>query len=201
LGDVVPAAERADPAVLSALNSAEQLIEWGRTAPGRYDLLTLCPMTNLGLALDADPLVLNYFRQVTIMGGSGPFPPVGACMMIDANVQNDGEAARQVFAAACRRRLMVGVNVTSTVVTDEAAIARLHASPTPRGRFAAGGPAVVGDVHRPRQRAGPGFHCGHRGGRAIGGQMFGGGVISDHAPLTNALKAKAKSTETSTLRT
>ena len=32
------------------------------------------------------------------MGGSGPFPPVGACLMIDANVQNDGEAARRVFA-------------------------------------------------------------------------------------------------------
>lgn len=32
---------------------------------------------------------------------------------------------------------MVGVNVTRTVITDEAAMARLHAAPSVRGRFAA----------------------------------------------------------------
>jgi purine nucleosidase len=137
LGDVVPAADKAGPAVLSELSSAEQLIDWGRSAPGRYDLLTLGPMTNVGLALQADPLLLNQFRQVTIMGGSGPFPPVGTSLMIDANVQNDGEAASRTFSAPCRRRVMVGVNVTKTVVTDEVAIARLHASGSPRGQFAA----------------------------------------------------------------
>ncbi len=137
LGDVVPEADKADPAILTELSSAEQLIEWGRAEPGRYDLLTLGPMTNVGLALEANPLLLNLFRQVTIMGGSGPFPPVGAALMIDTNVQNDGEAARRVFTAACRRRVMVGVNVTRTVVMDEAAIARLHASGSAKGRFAA----------------------------------------------------------------
>jgi len=137
LGDVVPAAEKADPAVVTDLGSAEQLLEWGRSDPGRYDLLTLGPLTNVGRALDRDPQLLNTFRQVVIMGGSGPFPPVGSSLMIDANVQNDGAAARRVFAAPCARRVMVGVNVTRTVVTDEAAMARLHGAETARGQFAA----------------------------------------------------------------
>lgn len=137
LGDVVPAAEKAAPEVLSALNAADQLLEWGHAAPGRYDLLTLGPLTNVGLALESDAVLLNNFRQITIMGGSGPFPAVGTSLMVDANVQNDGEAARRVFAAPCRRRLMVGVNVTRAVVTDEAAMARLHAAASRRGQFAA----------------------------------------------------------------
>ena len=105
--------------------------------PGRYHLLTLGPLTNVGLALQSDPLLLNNFRQVAIMGGSGPFPAVGTSLMVDANVQNDGAAAREVFAAPCRRRLMVGVNITRTVVTDETAMARLHAATSKRGQFAA----------------------------------------------------------------
>ncbi len=137
LGDVVPLAERADPAVLTDGDSAETLLEWGASAPGRYSLLTLGPLTNVGRALEQNPLLLNDFRQVAIMGGSGPFPEVGTSLMVDANVQNDGEAARRVFAAPCRRRLMVGVNVTRTVVTDEAAMARLHASESRQGQFAA----------------------------------------------------------------
>jgi purine nucleosidase len=137
LGDVVPAGEKADPAVLSPLGSADQLLRWAHDEPGRYDLLTLGPMTNVGLAIERDPLLLNSFRQVVVMGGSGPFPPVGSALMIDANVQNDGEAARRVFAAPCHRRVMVGVNVSRTVVADERAMARLHTAPSERGRFAA----------------------------------------------------------------
>ncbi len=137
LGDVVPAAEKADPAVLLPVDSADALIDWARADPGRYTLLTLGPLTNVGLALQREPGLLQRFRQVVIMGGSGPFPEVGTSLMVDANVQNDGEAARRVFAAPCRRRMMVGVNVTRTVVTDEAAVTRLHASSSARGQFAA----------------------------------------------------------------
>ncbi len=137
LGDVVPAANKADPAVMLDGDSAAALIGWASSDPGRYTLLTLGPLTNVGRALEREPHLLNSFRQVVIMGGSGPFPAVGTSLMVDANVQNDGEAARRVFAAPCRRRVMVGVNVTRTVVTDEAAITRLHAGPSDRARFAA----------------------------------------------------------------
>ncbi len=137
LGDVVPPEQKADPAVLLDVDSPAALIDWASADPGRRTLITLGPLTNVGRALEREPLLLDRFRQVVIMGGSGPFPAVGTSLMVDANVQNDGEAARRVFAAPCRRRLMVGVNVTRTVVTDEAAIARLHAGTSAPARFAA----------------------------------------------------------------
>jgi purine nucleosidase len=137
LGDVVPPEQKADPAVLLDVDSPTALINWALADPGRHTLITLGPLTNVGRALEREPMLLKAFRQVVVMGGSGPFPPVGTALMVDANVQNDGEAARRMFAAPCHRRLMVGVNVTRTVVTDEADIAALHQGTSAQSRFAA----------------------------------------------------------------
>ncbi|ROQ38550.1 purine nucleosidase [Frondihabitans sp. PhB188] len=135
LGDVVET--RLLPEVLLELTAAEHLVKSANDAPGEVDLLTLGPLTNLALALAQDPLLLTKFRSVTIMGGSGPFPELGASHMFDANIQNDPKAAKAVFSAPATRRVMVGVNATGTVFTDEADIKALHASGTPTGTFAA----------------------------------------------------------------
>jgi purine nucleosidase len=82
------------------------------------------------------------------MGGSGPFPELGRTDMVDANVQNDGPAAREVFTAPAGSRLMVGVNATSQVITDESHVAALRDSGTPTGTFAADVLATYLDFYR-----------------------------------------------------
>ncbi|MGY1744718.1 nucleoside hydrolase [Blastococcus sp. SYSU D00695] len=120
-----------------AQSSAEYLVELANAAPGEYDLLPLGPLSNVALALELDPLVLTKFRSTVLMGGSGPFPPLGVTQTVDANVSNDPAAARAVFAAPRSELVMVGVNVGGRTVVDEAAVQVLHRSGTAVGEFCA----------------------------------------------------------------
>jgi purine nucleosidase len=135
LGDLHP--EKLQPRDLSPLSSAELLMRIGRDEPGRHHLLAVGPLTNLGLALEQDPELLTRYRSTVVMGGSGPFPPLGTVRMIDANIQNDPEAARRVFAAPRTELVMVGVDVTMPTVLDEQAVQALHRSGSAVGEFSA----------------------------------------------------------------
>lgn len=135
LGDIW--GEKLEPANLSPLSSAELLVEMARSRPGYYDLLPIGPLTNLGLALAIEPELLTLFRSIVIMGGSGPFPPLGTVQMVDANIHNDAEAAARVFAAPRKSLVMVGVNVTAGTIVDEAAVQALHRAGTEWGTFSA----------------------------------------------------------------
>ena len=125
------------PANLSPLSSAELIVELARSRPGYYDLLPVGPLTNIGLALQIEPELLTLFRSVVIMGGSGPFPPLGTVQMVDANIHNDADAAALVFAAPRERLVMVGVNVTAGTIVDEQAVQALQRAGTPWGTFSA----------------------------------------------------------------
>ena len=125
------------PRNLSKLSSAELLVQLARANPGYYDLLPIGPLTNIGLALQIEPELLTLFRSVVIMGGSGPFPPLGTVQMVDANIHNDADAAALVFAAPRQRLVMVGVNVTAGTIVDETMVAALHDADTSWGTFSA----------------------------------------------------------------
>jgi len=116
--------------------AAEALVRLARENPGELDLLALGPLTNLALALRIDPDLFTRYRSVVLMGGSGPYPPPGTHLTVDANVNNDPAAARAVFSAPRGELVMVGVNVTSVTLLKEHAIAALRAAGTPRSRFA-----------------------------------------------------------------
>ncbi|MEV0391270.1 nucleoside hydrolase [Nonomuraea sp. NPDC050643] len=133
LGDL--GRDRPLPAV-AAESGPELLVRLANERPGELDLLALGPLTNLALALRLDPELCTKYRSVVLMGGSGPYAPPGTLLMIDANVNNDPEAARAVFSAPRRELVMVGVNVTAGTILDERAIAALRASGTPVARFA-----------------------------------------------------------------
>jgi purine nucleosidase len=135
LGDII--AEKLVPRNLSPLSAAELLVELGRSRPGYYDLLPIGPLTNLGLALEIEPELLMLYRSVVVMGGSGPFPPLGTALMVDPNIANDAEAARRVFSGPRNRLVMVGVNVTIGAIVDEAAVQALHDADTEWGTFSA----------------------------------------------------------------
>ncbi|WP_030451119.1 nucleoside hydrolase [Herbidospora cretacea] len=117
-------------------SAAELLVRLGREQPGELDLLALGPLTNLGRALRLDPELFTRYRSVVLMGGSGPYAPPGTVLMVDANINNDPEAARAVFSAPRNELVMVGVNVTAGTILDEVAINALRAAGTPVARFA-----------------------------------------------------------------
>ncbi|GAA3670667.1 nucleoside hydrolase [Nonomuraea antimicrobica] len=121
---------------VAAETGPELLVRLANERPGELDLLALGPLTNLALALRLDPELFTKYRSVVLMGGSGPYAPPGTLLMIDANINNDPDAARAVFAAPRRELVMVGVNVTAGTILDEHAIAALRASGTPTARFA-----------------------------------------------------------------
>ena len=155
LGDL--GLQRPDPQVTDR-SAAEQIVALAHEAPGRYDLLALGPLTNLALALRLDPRLLFKLRSVVLMGGSGPYQPLGRSLMIDANVQNDAAAAHALLSAdrpADDTVTMVGVDVTGTVVLEESATSSLRHAGTAWGTFAAD---VLDAYHR--------FYV-HEWGRAV----------------------------------
>ncbi|GAA2228825.1 nucleoside hydrolase [Herbiconiux moechotypicola] len=135
LGGLWP--EPARPLRLSELSSAELIVEIGRAEPRQHHLFALGPLTNLGLALQLDPLILTRYRSVMVMGGSGPFGPPGSELTADSNVSNDPVAARAVFAAPRVSMLSVGVNVTIQAILDEGFWADLRSSGSAWSHFSA----------------------------------------------------------------
>jgi len=132
LGDLgvekLPSTPREEPA-------AQALVRIGREQPGEVDLLVLGAMSNLADAIAIDPLVLTRYRSVVVMGGSGPYQPAGTILEVDANVDADPQAAEIVFAAEHGNLVMVGVNVTTPAILDEAFMAALAAGPGPVTSF------------------------------------------------------------------
>lgn len=135
LGDVVAA--RTPPRVVVGAPAAEYLAGLARDRPGHYDLLTLGPLTNVALALDLEPALLTLFRSVVVMGGPGPD---------ETNVRRDPEAAGRVLRAPAPsgRLVVVGVDVTATVVVGDDAVRRLRAA----GREPAGFAAALVERYR-----------------------------------------------------
>lgn len=121
----------------SGEHAADQLIRLGHERDGELDLIATGPLTNLGLALRRDPEALSRYRSVTIMGGSGPFPPVGVIREVDANIHHDKTAADLVFSAPRQLMTMVGVNVCTPVVLDEASVETIAAADTTHAQIAA----------------------------------------------------------------
>lgn len=95
VGDVaLPASGRA-PAAESAV---ELLLRLSHEHEGSLRVVAVGPLTNLALALRADPALPERVLDVTVMGGAALHPgnvsPVG-----EANIANDPEAAAEVLGA------------------------------------------------------------------------------------------------------
>lgn len=103
--------------------------------PGEVSLLTIGPLSNLGLLLEADPHVAAVARQLVVMGGSaragGNALPNG-----EANIAHDPLAAARVAAAAWREPpLLVGLDVTRQATLTEAHFSLLAEHRTPAAAF------------------------------------------------------------------
>ncbi|MGN7293475.1 nucleoside hydrolase [Rhizobium sp. SAFR-030] len=102
------------------------IIDTVRAHPGEITLVAVGRMTNLALALQADPEISGLVRQVVIMGGAfgvnGNVSPAA-----EANIYGDPEAADVVFAAAWPV-VVIGLDVTMRTVMTSGFLAEMVAS-------------------------------------------------------------------------
>lgn len=134
LGDVeltglVPAEPEAKPA-------HQAIIDIARQYPGEVTLVAVGPLTNLALALKADPEVATLLKAVVIMGGAFGVAgkPGNVTPVAEANIWNDPEAADLVFTALWKLTA-VSLDVTTQVVMSPIFMDALEASAGPAGAF------------------------------------------------------------------
>ena len=78
--------------------AAALLADLARVHEGELRIVAIGPLTNLALALRADPALARRVAGVTIMGGAA-LVPGNVTPVAEANVYNDPEAAAEVLAA------------------------------------------------------------------------------------------------------
>jgi purine nucleosidase len=103
--------------------------------PGEVSVVTLGPLSNLGLLLDAEPGFASTVRELIVMGGSaragGNALPNG-----EANVAHDPLAAAVVAAASwAQPPLLVGLDVTMKATLTESHFRLLAEHRTPAAAF------------------------------------------------------------------
>lgn len=105
-----------------------------RKYPGEVTLITIGPLTNVGVALRGDPELAGMVRGLVMMGGSlsgGNITPAA-----EFNVYVDPEAARIVFQSGIPIT-MVGLDVTRKTTLTEAHVSTLEAAQNPVSQAAA----------------------------------------------------------------
>ncbi len=93
-------------------------------APGELSLVCTGPFTNLALAVQQEPRVVECVREVVVMGGTAQLPG-NVTPVAEFNVAADPEAAAIVFKQTWPVT-MIGLDVTNKVVLGAAEVRRLE---------------------------------------------------------------------------
>jgi purine nucleosidase len=127
-----------------------------RSHPGEITIVAIGPLTNVALALRADPELAPLIPQLVLMGGSlsgGNMTPAA-----EFNFYVDPEAARAVFHSGIPIT-MVGLDVTQKVVVNDQHIAALEAGDNPSSKAAGRIMRATMDHYRQTNfAAGPNMH-------------------------------------------
>ena len=112
--------------------SADLIADELRRAPGEVVLITLGPLTNLAVALQREPRLPHFARQLVIMGGSYRSPG-NTAPTSEWNVACDPEAMQAVLSAweaaqGVGRPVALGLDVTERAKFVPDHIVRLHAA-------------------------------------------------------------------------
>ena len=140
------------PEVTEALDPrpAHQLIiDLLRAQPGQITIIAVGRMTNLALALEADPGIVGLVKEIVVMGGAfgrnghtGNVTPVA-----EANIWGDPTAADIVFGTAWPV-VIAGLDVTEETIMTEAYLAQFAAEAGADGKFVRDISAFYQDFHR-----------------------------------------------------
>lgn len=120
---------------ITEASAAETIYTLAAERPGEITLLALGPLTNLAVALDAHPDLVELVDEVVVMGGNA-LVPGNATPVAEANINNDPEAADLVFGAGWPIT-MVGLDVTHQVNLPGAVIDTITAASNPGAQLLA----------------------------------------------------------------
>jgi inosine-uridine nucleoside N-ribohydrolase len=109
-------------------NGVDDLIHRLLAAPGEISLVCTGPFTNLALAAQQEPRIVESVREVVVMGGTAQLPG-NATPVAEFNVAADPEAAAIVFDQTWPVT-MVGLDVTNQVVLRADEVQRLENEPS-----------------------------------------------------------------------
>jgi purine nucleosidase len=119
---------------VSGEHAVNQLIRLSLEQPGELDLLAVGSMTNLGLALQRDPGVLNRYRSVTVLAGLS-HRPRDSFDYQDANVFHSPEAADALFGSGAPMTV-VPIDLTYGATLSDDHLRRIKESTTLQGQLA-----------------------------------------------------------------
>ncbi|MFR9728957.1 nucleoside hydrolase [Saccharopolyspora sp. MS10] len=94
----------------SAGYAADFLVDALAAAPGQIGLVAVGPLTNIALAVRKEPRIVEWARELVIMGGS--YTRGNRTPAAEFNVLADPEAAAIVFGAGWRP-VMIGLDLTA----------------------------------------------------------------------------------------
>ena len=129
-GDVPPITPAKPPIAQSA---HEFICNQINQNPGEIILCPVGPLTNLALALEHDPSIVDEVKSVTVMGGSLD-DGGNATKFAEANIWQDPHAAEKVFAANWQVN-MIGLDVTHRILCSPEEFAALPETSPKLGGF------------------------------------------------------------------
>ncbi len=101
----------------------EFIVDAARSLPGKLVLIALGPLTNVARALQMEPRLNQWVKEIVIMGGavevSGNVTPHA-----EFNIYNDAEAANVVFSSAVSVTL-IGLDVCNQVYVSQTDVPRI----------------------------------------------------------------------------
>lgn len=113
---------------LTAYDAAEAWIRAAHAHPGELIGMAVGPLTNLALALRAEPALPRLLRRLVIMGGAFGYRG-NTTAVAEWNISVDPEAAAEVFAAwsapGLTPPIVLGLNLTEEVAMTPALLGRL----------------------------------------------------------------------------
>jgi inosine-uridine nucleoside N-ribohydrolase len=142
-GDLSPATPRRAEGPLSA---PQLIIDRVRSHGGDLRVVALGPLTNVAMALILEPELDLQIAELIIMGGNA-FTSGNATPAAEANFFNDPDAADVVLGARCPI-VMVGLDVTESIVLDATELADLGNTDNPRTRHLSALVPTYLDFHR-----------------------------------------------------
>lgn len=127
----------------TSADAVDALLAIAADEPGRHDLVTLGPLTNIAAALERDSQLLTKFGHTYLMAGS-PDGVGNVDVLGEYNVWADPEAATAVFAAP-GTKTMIGWNISRTFAVMSHEEQEALAAVGPLGKFAID---INGDVEQ-----------------------------------------------------
>lgn len=157
-----------------ALAAPRFIAEMARRHPGELTLVAVGPLTNLALALQHDPQLVDHVKEVVVMGGAfganghrGNVSPVA-----EANIASDPHAADRVFTARWPVTI-VGLDVTHEVLLSTADLDALGRDGGAEGAFIRAITRCYEDFYRPQTGGGIYSHDASAVACALDASAFG----------------------------